>query len=373
MIYYIETSLITLSILSIIYYQAHRIRSSPERRAIFFMLIYANAAITLVELMVRVVEGQHFTGSYPLLFLAVSMLYFLIPVPPLIYGLFVKRWVDESSDLTRRYLFVLSLPLIATLVILIVNIFTPFAFTITDQMTYERGPGFALIAFMMFGYLGHWTSTLYVGRKKLSKRELVVLALFAFPSLVGAFLQWAFDGLMVSWVAMAIGLLIVFINLQNVDVYTDYLTKLSNRRGLDAELRRFFNRPTSSLLLAGLLIDMDGFKLINDIYGHHEGDEALIEVAALLKRSCRANDFICRYGGDEFIILAMIEKDEDLQPMIKRIELELDRSNLNTSKAYQLAFSIGTSIMHQGMYESSSDFLLVLDHLMYEQKMKRRH
>lgn len=371
MIYYIETAFITLSILTIIFFQARRGRSSPARRSIFFLMIYANGLIALAELSVRLLEGQNGEAFSVALFIAVSLLYLLIPVPPMIYGLFVKRWIDESAQFSKRYLAILSIPLLITIIIVLVNIFIPIAFTITPDNNYLRGPGFALIAFMMFGYLLHWIGILFRGRNKLSKREIAILTIFAIPSLTGAFLQWAFDGVMITWVAMSIALLIVFINLQNVDVYSDFLTQLSNRRGLDAELRRQFNRPFGTQQLAGFLVDMDGFKLINDIYGHHEGDEALIEMASLLKRSFRANDFICRYGGDEFIILAMVDNEQEIASLIRRLEIELDHTNRSSSKAYELAFSVGTSVMTQGMYESVADFLLVLDHLMYEQKQKR--
>lgn len=85
---------------------------------------------------------------------------------------------------------------------------------------------------------------------------------------------------------------------------TDPLTGLSNRRSfldrLTAELAR--GRHADRTLCIALL-DLDGFKAINDVHGHGVGDQVLIQVAGTLKRSIRASDLAARFGGDEFILL----------------------------------------------------------------------
>ena len=101
---------------------------------------------------------------------------------------------------------------------------------------------------------------------------------------------------------------------------TDQLTGLRNRRyvnqfieaGLSTLQRRRFesDRPVSgedsrgtSKLLFLVMVDLDGFKLINDTFGHHAGDKALLEVTDRLLGCCRASDVVVRWGGDEFLIL----------------------------------------------------------------------
>jgi len=84
----------------------------------------------------------------------------------------------------------------------------------------------------------------------------------------------------------------------------DPLTRLYNRGYLNDRLREEIlrssrtNRPFTFLLL-----DVDHFKQVNDTYGHQAGDEVLVGLSALLKRSCRASDAICRYGGEEIAII----------------------------------------------------------------------
>ena len=84
----------------------------------------------------------------------------------------------------------------------------------------------------------------------------------------------------------------------------DSLTDLPNRRHLQAQLQRHARAPaTQPTLGAVMLLDLDGFKAINDRQGHAAGDQVLRIVAARLRHAVRADDCVCRHGGDEFVCL----------------------------------------------------------------------
>lgn len=87
--------------------------------------------------------------------------------------------------------------------------------------------------------------------------------------------------------------------------YRDALTGLRNRRcfteRLAEEVSRLKRNPTGSLAL--VVIDVNDFKKLNDADGHHAGDRALVAVARVLENLVRAEDLVCRVGGDEFVIL----------------------------------------------------------------------
>jgi diguanylate cyclase len=84
--------------------------------------------------------------------------------------------------------------------------------------------------------------------------------------------------------------------------HTDSLTGLPNRRGLDAALAKELPQSGPERLLALYMVDLDGFKEVNDSHGHQVGDELLIAVARRLKTSVRTSDLVARLGGDEFVI-----------------------------------------------------------------------
>ena len=85
---------------------------------------------------------------------------------------------------------------------------------------------------------------------------------------------------------------------------TDDLTRLYNSRHLNLSLRRESKRAMrSSRALSLLFIDLDGFKAVNDTYGHLFGSRALVEAAAVIRGCARETDVVARFGGDEFAIV----------------------------------------------------------------------
>ena len=85
---------------------------------------------------------------------------------------------------------------------------------------------------------------------------------------------------------------------------TDPLTKLSNRRSISIQLKKFIASTVRHKFYGAVfLLDLDGFKYINDIYGHDTGDEVLVEIANRLRSRVRFDEVVGRFGGDEFILL----------------------------------------------------------------------
>ncbi|HEY5173825.1 MAG TPA: diguanylate cyclase, partial [Acidimicrobiia bacterium] len=90
------------------------------------------------------------------------------------------------------------------------------------------------------------------------------------------------------------------------EAMTDSLTKLPNRAAFTAALERSCAAHEPAILA---FVDLDNFKDINDSFGHHTGDDVLVEVAARLRRVVRTDDMIARFGGDEFVILVKSTRD----------------------------------------------------------------
>ena len=100
--------------------------------------------------------------------------------------------------------------------------------------------------------------------------------------------------------------------------FHDNLTGLYNRSYFDEELKRL--NTTRQLPLSIIIGDIDGFKLVNDAFGYKEGDELLKNVAKILRDSCRTEDILARWGGDEFVVLLPKTNTEGIKEIIARIE-----------------------------------------------------
>lgn len=97
----------------------------------------------------------------------------------------------------------------------------------------------------------------------------------------------------------------------------DPLTGLFNRRGLLSMMRGIISEPGAQLNQRGIIVlflDLDGFKPVNDRLGHVAGDEVLVTLSQRLPKCLRAQDTICRYGGDEFVILLRFNAPADGRP-----------------------------------------------------------
>ena len=134
--------------------------------------------------------------------------------------------------------------------------------------------------------------------------------------------------------------------------YHDRLTSLGNRDLFDSEIKLLFKDidENSELLSALFFLDLDGFKQINDTFGHHAGDELLILAAKRLRNSLRDNDKVYRFGGDEFVILiSSIRKRAEAAKIASNVLNEIRRpfilNSLVSSKSVNIGVSIGITIL----------------------------
>lgn len=147
----------------------------------------------------------------------------------------------------------------------------------------------------------------------------------------------------------------------------DETTGLPNRRLLEAQL--VSSAQVSHALMATLFIDLDGFKTVNDELGHHVGDQLLRRVGDRLQASVRHEDFVARYGGDEFVVVCEVPDAEVAHEIAERIRasIEAPYSDLPAGAAVQA--SIGMCIARPGGHGWNPDYLIrVADQAMYSAK-----
>ncbi|MDR3599832.1 MAG: PAS domain S-box protein [Desulfosporosinus sp.] len=110
--------------------------------------------------------------------------------------------------------------------------------------------------------------------------------------------------------------------------YHDALTGLYNRRFYEEEIKRLdIERNLPIVLIYG---DVNGLKLINDVFGHLKGDELLQKAASAMRSACRADDIIARWGGDEFVVLLPRTNSEEAEVIVKRIKEAYAKESVNS-------------------------------------------
>ena len=155
---------------------------------------------------------------------------------------------------------------------------------------------------------------------------------------------------------------------------TDPMTGLPNTRSL----RIHFDKEVGRASRAGstfqvLMLDLDGFKAVNDSFGHKIGDAMLTEVAKVIREQLRDYDFLARYGGDEFVALIPDTNLEDVLELCQRIETGVANCKLHVQDDAYAA--VGVSIGSAGypaQGETFDQMIVAADKAMYRRKTRRR-
>ena len=155
---------------------------------------------------------------------------------------------------------------------------------------------------------------------------------------------------------------------------TDPMTGLPNARSLQIQFEKEVARASrSGASFQLLMLDLDGFKAVNDNFGHKVGDEMLREIGKVINEQLRDYDFLARYGGDEFVALIPETEPEDVLDLCDRIE--------NAVSAFALHFandsfaSVGVSLGASGYPKNGETFdqmVVAADKVMYDRKTDRK-
>ncbi len=127
--------------------------------------------------------------------------------------------------------------------------------------------------------------------------------------------------------------------------HTDPLTGLPNRRGLNAAMDESLRLASADRMVAVYVLDLDGFKQVNDQFGHDVGDELLIAVAARLRANVRHSDVIARLGGDEFVVISSgLSSEPQARELGEKLVKAFGESFVLSGQTCTIGITIGYSL-----------------------------
>ena len=265
------------------------------------------------------------------------------------------------------------LPFLAPVVMIVANLWTHSLFEIDEAGQYHRHALYNW--FMLFLMV---CTSLCSGRHfirscresdPIRKGHMLLTASFPLSLLLAWMVSHVGEQIPVVCVCIMVELLCLYVGTTKQQISLDKLTQVNNRMNLITYMEYKLATHASRTFL--LMIDLDDFKIINDTYGHLEGDNALILVANALKEACasyKLRPYIARYGGDEFMIITEgTRKEADvLCEDIQRIISEKQ----DKDAPYQLKVSIGMAECTCGM--KPDDLILTADEELYKIKKERK-
>jgi diguanylate cyclase (GGDEF)-like protein len=148
----------------------------------------------------------------------------------------------------------------------------------------------------------------------------------------------------------------------------DPLTGLMNREGCQAYLDVAISEYADHMLVG--FIDLDGFKDVNDTFGHATGDRVLASVADRLRRAFRSHDVVARYGGDEFVVVCRVDNVMNDATITAGIERALLEPIVWDGGSWSAKASVGVAIVEDG--DDVTELLRRADRNMYLVKAQRR-
>lgn len=377
-VFYIEAMIACMALFSVLLV-SDRVNIDRQEKQIKFdrvlitFIIYFVADIfwaAITGRLIPVTRAIVVIDNFALYVLMAGIVYFWLE-----YAMAVEQVPHRNRPINK---FAVIFPFLVITIVLVLNYVIAPQLLITNSLETTTLWSFYLMITPTI-YLG--AVLVYTTRKAMSeknpvqKRKHMFLGLFPLITLaVGAVQQLFLPYLPVYCFVNALLLVMFYIQSIRAQISIDSLTNLNNR----GELKRYVSQK-SNLLQEGrltivIMMDIDSFKAINDTYGHAEGDKALVIIAEALKKVISGLGmpaFLCRYGGDEFILIVHPRSEEAAGQLFSKICNSIDHEIEAKDPPYPLSLSAGFGELASEQ-DSIQDCIRRADDKLYQNKKHKK-
>lgn len=336
----------------------------------FFFLVAIVSALILIEAITCIFTAFPQPWQVPISMILHVVLFSAAPILTAIWIYSMWRMIDICERKRRWQTWVLFLPAAINAVFAFASIWTKWYFYFNAQSIYQRGSINLIAPILLAGYLFVALIYIFSNRARLDRQEYNLLLIATFIPFIGLIVQSLFYGILIAWPSIGISFIFIYLFLEQRLVAIDRLTGAWSRDSFDFKISKRISCDQSQPFGA-IYFDLDHLKQINDQYGHQEGDAALKNTVACVKRVLEADQIIARLGGDEFIVVLYNPTPDKLRDLKTKIRQSLDEYNHSTMKPYRLNISIGVDI-YRHQYATMEEFINHIDELMYVEKKQRK-
>jgi diguanylate cyclase (GGDEF)-like protein len=375
--FYVEANIVSIIIFLMMFIREVGSVGRQSKQVIFLNMIIAHIMYFTSDIFWALILGGYLPGNYFSVSVANLMNALIIGAITSFWFVYVEISQGEEYIKKFRNRMIVMIPAIVNTLVLLV-LFTVFPGTVITEDYHVTLTYYLLFLGIPIGYIVASTIRSFV--RAFRKDNYAVRSAYIVSGIYPIILS-IFGVMQTLWLeapmfcfGCSIMMLYVYITSLNDQVSIDELTKLNNRTQLKKYVASEAQKQSSDKYdRYVLMVDLNKFKQINDQYGHVEGDYALKRTADALKLSCSENPmrtFIARYGGDEFIIIAKTDKEENIKALCQSIRDNLKHLNKKAGAEYELTASIGYS-PYSGDIASFQAALAKADDYLYKEKGAR--
>lgn len=374
---YVEICAILAMIMALIICNVKRQYTLVFGDKLFLAILWTATGIFLCDGIWVLMDGLTFQGAAHIDIFLNIIFFTLTGIIGFLWLVYTDYKIYDDEERLREKMKWYILPLGLLWVMTFISPWTGWIFPLSADGVKHRGRYHVIQMIISYGYLA-WSAYQAIMAyqktdQKYLKTEYRTMSHFIIFPILGGILQRFVFGYPLIWVGTALSILMIFLKKQNQQITKDGLTGVNNRRYLNQYLdTKICNRHRKKKLFF-VLMDIDSFKQINDTFGHIEGDAAIIRVAGILKGvCCNNNDFLARYGGDEFAIVCEREDCQEIENLLHEINAIISFSNEAGDKEYDMWLSIGYAELGECTKKDQDQLIDLADQRLYEAKKRKR-
>lgn len=282
--------------------------------------------------------------------------------------------INPDRSYSKKLVALLTIPLVFSVGITVASIWTDGVYKITEFNQYMPGKQmvmkFVLDYFYIIAATAYALICAFTTKSKNRRKLCMTIGAFIFVP-IGRFILRRLLPHEPTTMALAFFVILwIFLNMQDLRIYSDALTGMNNRRRLNEYLGDRLSEIQTNGAFYIFIADVNNFKEINDEFGHISGDHALVVVANAVKKAVNSvGGFAARYGGDEFVLVCdanKVDPERAVESINRYLEDEIKRDGRAVN--WNLTVSIGYTLVNGGDRDGA-EALSRADSMMYKGKM----